>query len=1015
MKKLSATVGCLALFMGASAQSFTAGNIVVLQTSGTVSKASSAVTLKEFTTTGTAGTSVTLPVTGPTPFQSAGIYGGSEGFLSTSADGKYLVLGGYGTSGTYTDITGTASSSVLRVVGTVAPSGFYMQVASSNSFFSGNDIRGAISDSTHFWASGASVASADGINYFGPGTPAALAGGTTPPKAYGLRIFNGQIYYSTQKSGPTSSGSQLGIFALGTGMPTSGTVTVSQVINTGSNTPEDFSFNAAGDVCYVAINMNTAAGGIQKWTKSGTTWSLAYTLGTGVTNIGAYGLIADYSGTNPVIYATTFESTGNRVIKITDNGTLASATITTLVAAASNVYYKGIAFAPVASGKPVVNISVSTDTASEAGKTAITVTANATTTVASAQTLSLGVSGAGITSGDYTLSSGTITIPSGSSSGSVTFTVNDDILGEGTEIVTLTLSSPSSGIVLGTQPSWNITIADNDGNNFPTIMLDTATTNYIDAGVTAAVATPFKMSAVLGDPTDPGMLQGLVFAVNDLETIDTSLTLNVVSSDTSIVKPSGLVLSGKGGARTLKITPVQIGHTDITLTVSDGIDSTQYVVNYAASAAAKDPAATYWHTGMSDASDAMALDNNYFISGDDELNILNVYSRNHSGMPLVSYNYTSFLSLPDPGKPEVDLEAATPSPVNANRYYWLGSMSNGKSPFDNKPNRDRIFANTVTGTGAATAFSFVGYAALRTAIIGWGDANGYNFTASAAAGVDSKTAAGFSAEGMVFGPDSTTLYIGLRTPLVPVTARKKALIVPVKNFETWFNNGAPSGTPAFAAPIELNLGGLGIRDMIRLSNGTYVIVAGNVDGSKPTHNALYKWSGKTTDTAVMVSSPASDTLNMEGVMPVFGAGGALSLSSLQVVSDMGDEVLYNDGTAAKDFNDLVYRKFRSDMLNTLDLTMPTTSISGPLVNKEPLKVYPNPASTMVAVQFYAAAASQYELNIADMAGKTVYHAAAQANAGANSVTANLSGLAKGLYVIRIVAGSVSYNQKLVVE
>jgi len=1013
MKKLSATVGCLALFMGASAQSFTAGNIVVLQTSGTASKASSAVTLKEFTTTGTAGMSVTIPVTGPTPFQSAGIYGGSEGFLTTSADGKYLVLAGYGTAATYSDITGTAASSVSRVIGTVAPSGFYMQVGTSNTFFSANDIRGAVSDSTHFWAAGASVASVDGINYFGPGTPAALASGTTPPKAYGLRIFNGQIYYSTQKAGPTSTSSQLGIFALGSGMPTSGTVTVSQVINTGSNTPEDFSFNAAGDVCYVAINMNTAAGGVQKWTKSGSTWSLAYTLGTGVASVGAYGLTVDYSGTNPVIYATTFETAGNRVVKIVDNGTLASASVTTLVAATSNVFYKGITFAPAAPGTPLVNIALSQDTASEGAMTAVTVTANTNIPVASSQTVSVSVTGTGITAGDYSLSSATITIPKDSTHGSVTFTVKDDILGEGTEVANITLTSPSSGMKLGTQPSWNVTIADNDGNNPPSIVMDTATTNFIDEAVTTAPATPFKMSGVLNDPTDPGATQGVIFTVSDLETVDTSLTVNVYSGDTDVVKPAGLIFTGVGGTRTLKITPSAVGYADITLTVSDGIDSTSYVINYAASAASATPAATLWHTGMSDASDAIAIDDNYFISGDDELNILNVYSRHASGMPLVSYNYTSFLSLPDPGKPEMDLEAATRSLVHANRIYWLGSMSNGKAPFDNKPNRDRIFANTVSGTGAATSFSFVGYAALRAAIISWGDANGYNFTASAAAGVDSKTAAGFSAEGMVFGPDSTTLYIGMRAPLVPVTARKNALIVPIKNFETWFNNGAPVGTPTFAAPIELNLGGRAIRDLIRMSNGTYIIVAGNVGGTLT--GAIYKWSGKAADTAIMVPCPGADTLNMEGVMTMSAAGGALSMTSLQVVVDKGDDVLYADGTAAKDFNDLIYRKFRSDVFTSLDLTMPATDIRTPGLANTNNWIYPNPTTGAFNIHFYTAATEVYELNITDMSGKTVYSSTAHTVAGANDVAADMGNMPKGLYLVRLTSESFSYNQKLVIQ
>src|SRR5262249_41819837 len=140
---------------------------------------------------------------------------------------------------------------------------------------------------------------------------------------------------------------------------------------------------------------------------------------------------------------------------------------------------------------------------------------------------------------------------------------------------------------------------------------------------------------------------------------------------------------------------------------------------YGASAGSTTPAATLWHTGMSDASDAIALDDNYYISRDDELDVLNVYSRTASGLEVASFNYSSFLNLPNPGKPEVDVEAATTSASIANRVYWMGSMSNSKAPFDFNPNRDRLFATTVTGTGAATSFSVVGYGAIKSSLVAW--------------------------------------------------------------------------------------------------------------------------------------------------------------------------------------------------------------------------------------------------------------------------------------------------------
>ncbi len=109
-----------------------------------------------------------------------------------------------------------------------------------------------------------------------------------------------------------------------------------------------------------------------------------------------------------------------------------------------------------------VELSAAPLTGYEAAGTAITVTATASDDVNGAQTVALGVSGAGITAGDYTLSTATITIPDHQKVGTATFYVADDSYLEGPETAVLTISSPSSGIVLGTTTSQNVTIVDND-------------------------------------------------------------------------------------------------------------------------------------------------------------------------------------------------------------------------------------------------------------------------------------------------------------------------------------------------------------------------------------------------------------------------------------------------------------------------------------------------------------------------------------------------------------------------
>jgi hypothetical protein len=908
------------------AYAFTAGNIIVLQTSGSVSKASNPIVLNELTPGGSLVSNISLPVSGSDAIQTSGVFGGSEGFLTTSTDGKYLVIAGYNTSSSFTDITATAANSVPRVVGKVTPSGIYIPLFSSTTFYNLNDIRGGVSDGTNVWVSGASTANTDGINYFGPGTPAALATGAVPAKAYGLRIFNGRLYYSTQKAGPVNTTSQLGIFTMGNGLPvSSASVVLSQVINTGTLLPQDFSFSPSGDTCYIAISMNTASGGIQKWVKSNGVWSLAYTLSTGATNIGAYGLLVDYTNSLPILYATTYETTGNRVIKLTDSG--AGSIPITMVSAVPGIYYKGISFSPVEIANPTYSISLSPTTLSEITSGSTTITANLSSTSSSAQTVGVSITGAGVTAADYIVSDSIIQIPAGAVSGSITLSIVNDGILEGNETASVSLINPSSGITPGTPIASSLLFIDNNSNTPPTIVFNSSlTSNLIDGGLSTPPSGAFHFSGVLNDSIDPVGVYGLWFDIADIQSPFDSLNISVMSSNTVVLPLNNVTVIKSNGKCNIKMRPVNLGYTTVTLMVSDGISGSSFALNFAVSDGSPlvDPPFTFWHTGMSDGSTAVPLDSTYYIAGDDELNTLNVYYRNRSGMPLRGYDYTAYLNLPNPSSPEVDVEASAKSPLNTGRIYWSGSMSNGKLPYDNKPNRDRLFATTVSKTADSTDFVFSGYVNLRTALLAWGDSLGYNFTASAAAGVNSKALAGFSLEGMVFGPDNTTLYLGLRAPLVPVTFRHKALIVPVLNFESWFNNGHPSSSPSFGGPIELDLDFRGIREIIRLSSGTYILVAGSPieDGGV---NNIYKWTGNPGDSPIAISNGVGGVLNIEGVMEVHEQTGISSADKLQLISDGGAVNLYGDNNAAKDFSNLSLRKFRSDVVPGLNLTICNTS------------------------------------------------------------------------------------------
>jgi len=438
------------------------------------------------------------------------------------------------------------------------------------------------------------------------------------------------------------------------------------------------------------------------------------------------------------------------------------------------------------------------------------------------------------------------------------------------------------------------------------------------APAAAAPLAPPAVTATLADPTDPLSLSGISVDIkeNGSAVAAADYTLTATSSNTGVVPDANIVITKADGQARVKATAAAAGYASITITLTKGGFTRTLVLDVAASAASNTPAASRFHSGSSDASAAIAIDSDYMIIADDEMNKLAVFNRNASGLAVATYNYGGLLGLTDlsGGVPrEVDVEAAVKSIANTGRIYWLGSMSNSATSFNARPNRNRLFAVTYSGTGAATTFSYVGlYGGLKQDLLTWGDANGYGFSASAAAGKDPKQIDGFNIEGLVFAPDNTTAYIGFRAPLVPTAARTRAVIAPVQNFEAWFNNGAPAGSPVIGAPIELNLGGRGIRDLVRLSNGSYIILAGNYDDT-PLNPAIFTWTGLPGAAPVQINSFNLSGLNPEGVMEV-QASGSLQADRLQIVNDNGDFVYYGDGVAAKDLGQNNYKKFRSDVL-----------------------------------------------------------------------------------------------------
>ena len=124
-------------------------------------------------------------------------------------------------------------------------------------------------------------------------------------------------------------------------------------------------------------------------------------------------------------------------------------------------------------------------------------------------------------------------------------------------------------------------IANGGSTNAPTIIMNPATTsNFLDGGVTVAPASPFAMSGVISDPTDPARNAGLDFTIGDPQVAVANLTVTASSNNTSVVPNSNINLTGSGASRNLKVTPASVGYANITLSVFNGTSTTPYVIYY---------------------------------------------------------------------------------------------------------------------------------------------------------------------------------------------------------------------------------------------------------------------------------------------------------------------------------------------------------------------------------------------------------------------------------------------------
>jgi hypothetical protein len=452
-------------------------------------------------------------------------------------------------------------------------------------------------------------------------------------------------------------------------------------------------------------------------------------------------------------------------------------------------------------------------------------------------------------------------------------------------------------------------------------------------------SNPAAFCSAIGDTADAART-AISISPADADTADASLTASVASSNPSVATGS-LTRSSSGGQDIFALTlnPLSVGYANITVTIADPeAHSASYTINYAVSAASSTPATSRYHAGASDASSAIALDADWMLVANDEDQIIRLFDRNFSGQPVKTFDLNANLALAK----EADFEGTVRF---GNRIYFIGSHGNDKDG-NPEPTRNMVCSYDVAGTGSATTLTYVNkFTNLKSQLIAWDSSNGHGLgsnaiglSASAASGVLPTDPEGFNIEAAT--PSGSQVLLGFRAPLQNKTARNKALVIPVTNFQARVDAG--SGTMTFGAPIFLDLGGRAIRSMATMPSGKILILAG-LPGESADFQ-LYSWTGNASSAPVAIATTLQAAALNGGGSPEAIVDPPAELaagSQIQIIQDNGTTIYYGDGTAGKDLATRAFAKSRSNLITITSLpdetapvlTLPaaiTREASGPL-------------------------------------------------------------------------------------
>jgi hypothetical protein len=302
--------------------------------------------------------SVSIPTNGANAFFFNG-RAATEGLLTRSTDRRLLAFAGYGGVDLLVKSGTPSLLDIQRGFCTVDATGTIQTF-----LYPAHDVnekvnpRGVATDgANHFWGCG----NAGGTLYFNPAAGKATVQFQPFQNSRAAKIIGGVLYVTLNGPDGKAIDEPAGIYRFtdtsGTAMPLPRQKDA--IIDLVVPADEPFTKIAGFDLSpdqTIAYTADTAAG-IQKYIKSGGAWKMEYNFAIPQTipadanhGTGCFGLVVDFSGSAPVIYATTTEGwagsvNSNRVVRIVD--TNATAVVTSLAQAPSDkIAFRGIDFTP---------------------------------------------------------------------------------------------------------------------------------------------------------------------------------------------------------------------------------------------------------------------------------------------------------------------------------------------------------------------------------------------------------------------------------------------------------------------------------------------------------------------------------------------------------------------------------------------------------------------------------------------------------------------------------------------